>query len=176
MFSFHSGCPCPTNPVQHNATAQAVKYRTDPPQRPFVLSRAFYAGSQRISAIWTGDNLGTWEHMAIGVPMVLSNGIAGMTFSGGVSGPDHDMSREGDLRRLSQLTLAVSLATLSRKCWYDGIKSERSPPSSVATHTLIRSAASHTCSRSPTRVSFAISSACDTVCCLYGTRLSALLV
>lgn len=51
--------------------------------RPFVLSRAFYAGSQRFGAIWTGDNMGTWEHMAIGVPMVLSNGIAGITFSGG---------------------------------------------------------------------------------------------
>lgn len=24
--------------------------------RPFVLSRAFYAGSQRYGAIWTGDN------------------------------------------------------------------------------------------------------------------------
>ena len=24
--------------------------------RPFVLSRAFYAGSQRFGAIWTGDN------------------------------------------------------------------------------------------------------------------------
>ncbi|KIM31479.1 glycoside hydrolase family 31 protein [Serendipita vermifera MAFF 305830] len=65
-----------------NATSQAVKYRTDPPQRPFVLSRAFFAGSQRFGAVWTGDNLGTWEHMAIGVPMVLSNGIAGITFSG----------------------------------------------------------------------------------------------
>jgi len=32
--------------------------------------------------------MGTWEHMAIGIPMVLSNGIAGITFSGGKSGPD----------------------------------------------------------------------------------------
>src|SRR5258706_3545489 len=86
--------------VQHNATAQAVKYRTDPPQRPFVLSRAFYAGSQRVSAIWTGDNLGTWEHMAIGIPMVLSNGIAGMTFSGGSS--TSNMTHRGlDLHRTS---------------------------------------------------------------------------
>jgi hypothetical protein len=26
--------------------------------RPFVLSRAFFAGTQRIGAIWTGDNEG----------------------------------------------------------------------------------------------------------------------
>lgn len=32
--------------------------------------------------MWTGDNLGTWEHMAVGVQMVLANGIAGMTFGG----------------------------------------------------------------------------------------------
>lgn len=32
--------------------------------------------------MWTGDNLGTWEHMAVGVKMVLANGIAGMSFAG----------------------------------------------------------------------------------------------
>ncbi|PFH44771.1 glycoside hydrolase family 31 protein [Amanita thiersii Skay4041] len=65
-----------------NLTSQAVSARTNPPQRPFVLTRSFYAGSQRFGAMWTGDNLGTWEHMAVGIKMVLSNGIAGMTFSG----------------------------------------------------------------------------------------------
>jgi hypothetical protein len=32
--------------------------------------------------MWTGDNLGTWEHMAVGIKMVLSSNIAGMVFSG----------------------------------------------------------------------------------------------
>ena len=58
-------------------------HRSSVPKRPFVLSRAYYAGSQRFGAIWTGDNLGTWEHMAIGVPMTLTNSIAGMSFVGG---------------------------------------------------------------------------------------------
>ncbi|KIY65272.1 glycoside hydrolase family 31 protein, partial [Cylindrobasidium torrendii FP15055 ss-10] len=66
----------------HNATYEAVKERTTPFKRPFVLTRSFYAGSQRFGAMWTGDNLGTWEHMAVGLKMVLSNGIAGMTFAG----------------------------------------------------------------------------------------------
>ncbi|KAF8661490.1 hypothetical protein AX16_001327 [Volvariella volvacea WC 439] len=65
-----------------NLTSQAVAARSDPPQRPFVLTRSFYAGSQRFGAMWTGDNLGTWEHMAVGIKMVLANGIAGMTFGG----------------------------------------------------------------------------------------------
>ncbi|GJE94653.1 glycoside hydrolase family 31 protein [Phanerochaete sordida] len=66
----------------HNQTSQAVRARTDPPMRPFVLTRSFFAGSQRFGAMWTGDNLGTWEHMAVGMKMVLSLNIAGFAFSG----------------------------------------------------------------------------------------------
>ncbi|KAJ3857710.1 glycoside hydrolase family 31 protein [Lentinula lateritia] len=66
----------------HNNTAQAVRLRSDIPKRPFVLTRSFFAGSQRVGAMWTGDNLGTWDHMAVGVKMVLANGIAGMAFAG----------------------------------------------------------------------------------------------
>lgn len=68
--------------VYHNLTAQALIAREDPPRRPFVLSRSFFAGSQRFGAIWTGDNMGTWEHLAGAVPMILSNSIAGMSFNG----------------------------------------------------------------------------------------------
>ncbi|KAK2464434.1 hypothetical protein APHAL10511_003582 [Amanita phalloides] len=64
------------------ATSQAVAARTDPSQRPFVLTRSFFAGAHRYAAMWTGDNKGKWEHMAIGIKMVLANGIAGMTFCG----------------------------------------------------------------------------------------------
>ncbi|KAF8886032.1 glycoside hydrolase family 31 protein [Infundibulicybe gibba] len=79
-----------------NLTSQAVSARSDPPKRPFVLTRAFYAGSQRFGAMWTGDNLGTWEHMEVGVKMVLANGIAGMSFAGSDVGgffgnPDTEM-------------------------------------------------------------------------------------
>ncbi|KAA1470514.1 alpha-glucosidase [Dentipellis sp. KUC8613] len=65
-----------------NITAQGLMARSDPPKRPFVLTRSFFAGSQRFGAMWTGDNLGTWEHMAVGIKMVLANSIAGMSFAG----------------------------------------------------------------------------------------------
>ncbi|EGO00802.1 glycoside hydrolase family 31 protein [Serpula lacrymans var. lacrymans S7.3] len=65
-----------------NMTYQAVAARSDPPKRPFVLTRSFYAGSQRFGAMWTGDNLGTWEHMTVNLKMALANGIGGMTFGG----------------------------------------------------------------------------------------------
>jgi alpha 1,3-glucosidase len=42
--------------------------------RPFVLSRAFWSGSQRFGAMWTGDNMANWESLKIASPMLLSIG------------------------------------------------------------------------------------------------------
>jgi len=50
--------------------------------RPFVLSRAYFAGSQRLGPIWTGDNAAKWEDLKVSVPMLLSNNLAGMAFCG----------------------------------------------------------------------------------------------
>jgi alpha 1,3-glucosidase len=50
--------------------------------RPFVLSRSFYASSQRYGAIWTGDNESSWEHLKIAAPMLLSLNIAALSFVG----------------------------------------------------------------------------------------------
>jgi len=67
----------------HEATYAAIKERNPKkPTRPFVLTRAFFAGSQRTAAMWTGDNEAKWEHLAQAVPMLLSQGIAGMPFAG----------------------------------------------------------------------------------------------
>jgi len=51
-------------------------------KRPLILTRAAYAGAQRYTAIWTGDNVGSDEHMMLGCRMVNSLGITGMAFSG----------------------------------------------------------------------------------------------
>ena len=67
----------------HYATYNALLHR-DPksPRRPFVLTRSFFAGSQRLGAMWTGDNLANWEHLAASIPMILSQNIAGYPFAG----------------------------------------------------------------------------------------------
>ncbi|MBW0472288.1 hypothetical protein O181_012003 [Austropuccinia psidii MF-1] len=65
-----------------NQSARGLRERTNPPMRGFVLSRSFFAGTQRYGAIWQGDNMGTWDHLAVSIPMLLSNGIAGMAFNG----------------------------------------------------------------------------------------------
>jgi alpha-glucosidase len=46
-------------------------------ERPFVLTRAAYSGSQRYAATWTGDNSATWNHISMSTPMLLSMGISG---------------------------------------------------------------------------------------------------
>ncbi|KAK3325593.1 glycosyl hydrolases family 31-domain-containing protein [Apodospora peruviana] len=81
----------------HNATAHAVTSRKPGElRRPFVLTRAFFAGSQRVGAMWTGDNQAAWDHLEASIPMVLSQGIAGFPFSGADVGgffgnPDKDL-------------------------------------------------------------------------------------
>lgn len=51
-------------------------------RRPLVLTRAAFSGAQRYTAIWTGDNVASEEHMMLGVRLVNSLGISGMAFSG----------------------------------------------------------------------------------------------
>mmetsp|Transcript_30849 Transcript_30849/g.69275 ORF Transcript_30849/g.69275 Transcript_30849/m.69275 type:complete len:938 (-) Transcript_30849:398-3211(-) len=67
---------------QQKATAEGQIMRSGGKERPFVLSRAFYAGSQRYGAIWTGDNAAEWSHLKIAAPMLLSIGLGGLTFAG----------------------------------------------------------------------------------------------
>lgn len=79
LRGFADGASCS---LQAKQTALALVAREDPPKRPFVLSRSFYPGSQRWGAVWTGDNLGTWDHLKGSFPMILSNGVGGITFCG----------------------------------------------------------------------------------------------
>ena len=56
--------------------------RLQPDRRPFVLTRAGYAGVQRYAAMWTGDNNATWESLALNIPMFASLGLSGEAFVG----------------------------------------------------------------------------------------------
>jgi len=51
-------------------------------KRPFVLTRAAYAGIQRYSAVWTGDNQATEDDLMLAVRMVNSLGVSGVSFTG----------------------------------------------------------------------------------------------
>lgn len=56
--------------------------KLQPDVRPFVLTRATYAGGQRYAATWTGDNTSTWNHLRLSVPMLLNLGLSGFGITG----------------------------------------------------------------------------------------------
>jgi alpha-glucosidase len=53
-----------------------------PDVRPFILTRAAFAGSQRYAATWTGDNSSSWNHLRMSTPMLENLGLSGFAFSG----------------------------------------------------------------------------------------------
>lgn len=53
-----------------------------PDERPFVITRAAYAGIQRYGLVWTGDNSSCWEHLQDAVQMLLNLGISGVPYCG----------------------------------------------------------------------------------------------
>jgi alpha-glucosidase len=63
------------------ATYEGLK-ALDADVRPFVLTRATYAGGQRYAATWTGDNSSSWNHLRLTTPMLENLGLCGFAFSG----------------------------------------------------------------------------------------------
>jgi alpha-glucosidase len=53
-----------------------------PEVRPFLLARATYAGGQRYSAVWTGDNVATWDHLSIANVQCQRLSMSGLSFCG----------------------------------------------------------------------------------------------
>ncbi len=53
-----------------------------PGMRPFILSRAGFAGIQKYSAVWTGDNSSWWEHLESEMATLMGLGLSGVSFVG----------------------------------------------------------------------------------------------
>lgn len=53
-----------------------------PENRPFTLTRSGWAGIQRHSAVWTGDNRSAWSTMAMDIALNLNMGMSGVAFVG----------------------------------------------------------------------------------------------
>jgi len=53
-----------------------------PNERPLVITRSTYAGGQRYSAVWTGDNTSTWDHLVMSVPEIMGMGLSGLALAG----------------------------------------------------------------------------------------------
>ena len=66
--------------LENMASYEAIKEKTG--KRPFILTRAGFAGIQRYAAVWTGDNRSMWEHLELSLPMLLNMGLSGISFIG----------------------------------------------------------------------------------------------
>ena len=53
-----------------------------PNERPFVMTRATYAGGQRYATTWTGDNSSTWNHLRMTIPQLVNLGLSGFSLAG----------------------------------------------------------------------------------------------
>ena len=62
------------------ATYNGIKKHTG--KRPLVITRACYSGTQKYSAVWTGDNQSLWDHLRLMIPQLCSLGMSGYTIAG----------------------------------------------------------------------------------------------
>ncbi|MCM4165207.1 MULTISPECIES: glycoside hydrolase family 31 protein [unclassified Arenibacter] len=84
----YDGHPC-SHRKAHNvygmqmvrATYEGIKKYVYP-KRPFVITRAAFAGTQRFSSTWTGDNVATWEHLWIANVQAQRMCMSGYSFVG----------------------------------------------------------------------------------------------
>jgi alpha-glucosidase len=68
--------------LMSRATYEGLE-RLEPNKRPYVITRAAYAGIQRYSTMWTGDTTSSWETLSTSVPMYETLGLSGEPFVGG---------------------------------------------------------------------------------------------
>lgn len=84
----NDGFPSDHRPV-HNIYGQQMSRgtyeglkRIKPEKRPFVLTRATFSGGQRFAAVWTGDNVASWEHLELANRQCQRLSISGFSMVG----------------------------------------------------------------------------------------------
>ncbi|KNF09526.1 alpha-glucosidase 2 [Gottschalkia purinilytica] len=114
--------------LQSMATYEGIR-NINPDKRSFILTRAAFAGSQRYSALWTGDNASTWENLQYSIPMYLNLGISGYSFIGSDVGGFLEDSNGELLTRWTQLGVFTPLfrnhsdkGTVNQEPWCFGEK------------------------------------------------------
>ena len=84
------------------ATREGLE-RLQPDRRPFVITRAGYAGLQRHALQWTGDNSAWWEHLSMSMPQLQNLGLSGVAWAGSDIGGFHGDSNGELLARWTEL-------------------------------------------------------------------------
>jgi alpha-glucosidase len=81
LFTSHAKNHNTYGMLMTQATYEGIR-RLRPGERPFVLTRASYAGGQRYAAAWTGDNESRWDNLEMALSMSLGVSISGQPFIG----------------------------------------------------------------------------------------------
>ncbi len=64
-------------------------------KRPYVITRAAYAGTSRYSTMWTGDNQSIYSHLRLSIPQLCSMSISGVANVGvDIGGFSGDVTEE----------------------------------------------------------------------------------
>lgn len=66
--------------LMSKSTFEGLKEQTG--KRPFVITRACYAGTQKYATVWTGDNQSLWHHLQMVIPQLCNLGMSGFAFCG----------------------------------------------------------------------------------------------
>ena len=57
-------------------------YKKHTGKRPFIITRAAYAGTQKYACVWTGDNQSLWSHLQMLIPQLCNLGMSGFSLCG----------------------------------------------------------------------------------------------
>jgi alpha-glucosidase len=105
--------------------------KLQPDVRPFVLTRAAYAGAQRYAATWSGDNTASWNHMRLSIPQLTNLGLSGYAFVGDDIGGFNGSPTPELLTRWMELGVFnpiyrnhAAKGTRDREPWVDGPEHE----------------------------------------------------
>ena len=66
----------------HRASYEALLEKYNNKIRPFILTRSFYIGSHKYSAMWTGDTKSNFDSLKNAISMMISLSISGYSFIG----------------------------------------------------------------------------------------------
>jgi alpha-glucosidase len=105
--------------------------RLRPDERPFVLTRASFAGGQRYASVWAGDNVSSWAHLTQSLPILLGLGVSGFPLVGSdIGGFEQAPSAELYTRWLQTgvfypfMRTHTSIGTPDQEPWSYGVRHE----------------------------------------------------
>ncbi|WP_161807565.1 discoidin domain-containing protein [Bacillus sp. FJAT-28004] len=110
-----------------DATRQALQGVEDNSNdRGFVWSVGGWAGTQRYSTVWSGDQSGNWEYIRFHIPSMIGAGLSGMTYATGdvdgiFGGSAQTYVRDLQWKAFTPILMSMSgWASVDKQPWHYG--------------------------------------------------------